>query len=108
MLRRFFAANEDDDGLRIEKPSVPKTLRVGFRFDGAALVGVAGSDCDEETSSIADGVDDASFVASPESSSPGNGNFGALLLLLGFTHHVPIQSPKDGRSTLAGSSSDPS
>lgn len=86
MLRRFPAANEDDDRLRIENPSVQKTLRVGFPFDGAALVGVARSDCDEETSWTADGVDDASFFASPESSSPGNGNCGALLLLRGFTH----------------------
>ena len=100
MLRRLREARalDEDDGLRIEKPSVPKTLRDVFRFAGAAFVGVAGTDCVEGTSSLVEVIDEVSFTDSTLSLSRGKGTRGALLLLLGLTHHEPIQSPNDGLS----------
>ncbi len=80
IFRRFFAARDDEvDGFRMENPSVPKTLRVCFRFAAALLVGVPGTVSAEETSLLADVADWVSLVGSSESSSAGKGSFGALL-----------------------------
>jgi hypothetical protein len=70
-------------GLRMEIPSVPKTLFAVFRRWGAFKVGAPGmgSDCEEE------GVD-MLFPASET----------VRLRPLPLPHHVPIHSPNAGRS----------
>ena len=64
IFRRFLLAKAAvDDGLRIEKPSVPNTLLAGFRFTAFGRLGVVGADGIGDTPSL-DAMDEVSLAAS--------------------------------------------
>ena len=104
MLRLFFpirALEEDEAGLRIEKPNVPKTLRDTLRLVADwSVLGVGGTDGVDGMSSVGSGllaIEGDAFSDSGESSVRKD-TWEVLLLLRGFIHHEPIQSPSEGLS----------
>ncbi len=109
-LRLFFpikAFEEEDEGFRIEKPSVPKTLRDGLRFVAAcSVLGVGGTGTVGGVSSVGRDLLAIEGDACWDSgvSPMGKDTWGVLLLLRGLIHQEPIQSPIEGRSVFTASS----